>query len=95
MNVSVVTFLGSMLPQYMALRHFLDIMSVKLVDFVSKSIRIILIFLISNSWDIVNIEFVWWWGVCKVTFMSSPTKFMFEWAWVELCWVEEYDKICL
>ena len=49
MNVSVVTFLGSMLPQYMALRHFLDIMSVKLVDFVSKSIRIILIFLISNS----------------------------------------------
>ena len=29
---------------------------------------------VSNSWDITDIEFLWWWGgVCKVIFMSNPT----------------------
>ena len=43
---------------------------------------------ISNSWDIGNIEFLWWgggWGggvVCKVIFMSNPTL-----GYVRLSWV--------
>ena len=42
---------------------------------------------VSKSWDIADIEFVWGGGggmVCKVIFMSKPTKVMLRWGWVEL-----------
>ena len=35
---------------------------------------------VSNSWDIADIEFVWWW-VIKVIFVSLPT-FELSWGWV-------------
>ena len=41
---------------------------------------------VSNSWDIAGFEFLWvgWWVVCKVIFVSNPTKVMLDWGWVEL-----------
>ena len=43
--------------------------------------------MVSNSWDIPDIEFVWMgWdgGVCKVIFVYNPTVDMLGWCWVEL-----------
>ena len=42
---------------------------------------------VSNSWDITNIEFLWWGGVvCKVIFMSNPTfvELLLHWRWVRV-----------
>ena len=35
---------------------------------------------VSNSWDIANIEFVWW-GGCKVIIMSNPTRLRLGYGW--------------
>ena len=46
---------------------------------------------VSNSWDIADIEFLWWWVVCNVIFKSNPVKVML--GWVELDLSLSFDKI--
>ena len=56
---------------------------------------------VSNSGAIASIEFLWvdgvagWWVgvVCKVIFMSNPTKVILDWGWVELWLSWGFDNI--
>ena len=51
---------------------------------------------VSNSWDIADIEFLWWWlgggVVCKVIFVSNPTYVRLSWVVVELGFWQYFDR---
>ena len=44
---------------------------------------------VSNSWDMSDLEFVWWvGGWCQAIFVSNSNYVRLDWGWVELwlCW---------